>query len=185
MSMSTPDLNWKNNVYLQHYIGMETSETKMNAALLYFSSFKSTSTHKYSKESKYATSRSAGFADIWFGIGYKIFQDTRMFHGFTWIFDCFPTSSSSQHSYQDTHFFLEDKNRAIRGLAVVHNSQKSEDEVSSLYSNYHQSLVRCPNDVTYSIIVTLWHQAQETDLLWQHFENSWENFAQFIRFVCY
>ena len=25
MSMSTPDLNWKNNVSLQHYIGMETS----------------------------------------------------------------------------------------------------------------------------------------------------------------
>ena len=36
MSMSIPDLNWKNNVYLQHYIGMETSETKMNAVALFF-----------------------------------------------------------------------------------------------------------------------------------------------------
>ena len=36
MSMSTPDLNWKNNVYLQHYIGIETSETKMNAVGLFF-----------------------------------------------------------------------------------------------------------------------------------------------------
>ena len=31
MSMSTPDLNWKNNVYLQYHIGMETSDTKINA----------------------------------------------------------------------------------------------------------------------------------------------------------
>ena len=36
MSMSIPDLNWKNNVYLQHYIGMETSEIKMNAVASLF-----------------------------------------------------------------------------------------------------------------------------------------------------
>ena len=97
MSMSTPDLNWKNNVYLQHYISMETSETKMNAV---------------ASNLDQLANRSAGLADKWFGMGSKIFQDTRIFHGFThFLILFFP--DLIQHGYHDTWFFPETKNRAI------------------------------------------------------------------------
>ena len=154
--MSTPDLNWKNNV------------SRISAALYWYGNFLNKNEYccsifphsnldQLANTARNRNTQPQGVLSLKISgleLGPKYFEIRQFFpdlHGFFFLF--FPTSSSMVITIHS--FFQKLKNCTIRGLAVVHNSQKSGDEVSSLYSNYYQSLARCPNDVTYSIIVML------------------------------